>query len=142
MSETLIKRASCFSQQLGKNKIAQKKLFNEIKGYTDENGFINYDFISKMTYLDQIISETLRLYPTVSLIYQKCIKSTFIGGQDDGILIEKDTLVLIPIYSIQRDPLNYRNPEKFIPERFNLVNNSTIPMATMISMTTAAFTGE
>lgn len=34
-------------------------------------------------------------------------------------LIEKGTVVNIPVYCVHRDPLVYKNPNEFDPDRFN-----------------------
>lgn len=49
------------------------------------------------------------------LTSRSCTKSCVLKG----IKIPKDSPILIPVYSIHRDPSIYPNPEKFDPERFS-----------------------
>ena len=42
---------------------AQGQLYNEIRKYWPDDDRPDYDIIQKMLYLDQVICETLRLYP-------------------------------------------------------------------------------
>lgn len=41
------------------------------------------------------------------------------------MIIEKGTVVFIPVYALQHDKQFYHQPEKFIPERFCDENNKT-----------------
>lgn len=41
---------------------------------------------------------------------------------DTDLVIEKDTLTFIPVYSIHHAPSLYANPDKFDPERFTEEN--------------------
>nr|ABF06546.1 CYP4BD1 [Ips paraconfusus] len=70
--------------------------------------------LSQMKYLENVIKETLRLYPSVPLFSRKL-------GEDvefKGNLYPKGiTLVLTP-YATHRDPDIFPEPEKFLPERF------------------------
>lgn len=50
--------------------------------------------------------------------------------ENTNLTIKKGHLTVIPIYAIHNDPLNYPEPEKFIPERFSMENKrSRHPMA-------------
>lgn len=40
--------------------------------------------------------------------------------------LEKNNVVIIPIYGIHRDPKYYPEPDRFDPERFNEANKSKI----------------
>ncbi|KAG5864736.1 hypothetical protein JTB14_027757 [Gonioctena quinquepunctata] len=70
--------------------------------------------LQEMKYLDLVIKETLRLYPSVPFIARK-IPEDFEWG---GTIYQKGlTVVLLPFAS-QRDPKYFPEPLKFIPERF------------------------
>lgn len=42
-----------------------------------------------------------------------------------GVKIEKGTVVFMPCYSIQRDPMYFEDPDAFVPERFDTDNASS-----------------
>lgn len=76
-----------------------------------------------------MISETLRLWPSVPLIDRKCAKPYVIQPLNDNekpLYIEKDDLVWIPIYSVHRDPNYFPDPNRFDPERFSDENKNNI----------------
>ena len=80
-----------------------------------------YNEINNMPYMDAVINEAMRLYPVAALLDRIC-KNKFelppsLPGKEP-VTLEPGTNVWIPVYSIQRDPNNYENPEKFDPERF------------------------
>jgi cytochrome P450 family 6 len=58
----------------------------------------------------------LRKYSPVSVINRKCNKDYLIPNTN--VIIEKGTLVAIPIHAMQNDPYYFPEPERFHPERF------------------------
>ncbi|XP_057803756.1 premnaspirodiene oxygenase-like [Salvia miltiorrhiza] len=68
--------------------------------------------IQKLKYLKMVIKETLRLHPPGQL--RRCREETRIHGHD----IPVDTVVLINVWAIGRDPEFWPEPERFEPERF------------------------
>ena len=66
--------------------------------------------------------ETLRIYPPGAIAIRKA--SRFYKVPNTKLIIPNDSMVFIPIYSIQRDPDIYPEPEKFIPERFTDENKA------------------
>ncbi|KAL1116454.1 hypothetical protein AAG570_004927 [Ranatra chinensis] len=78
-------------------------------------GEITYEALRSMTYLESCIDEALRIYPPIHLLPRICTKDF---TMDDGTLIKKGQRLIIPIYSLHRDPKNFPDPEEFRPERF------------------------
>lgn len=58
----------------------------------------------------------MRRYPFGPFLNRKCKEDYVI--KETGLVIEKDTPILIPIDGIHNDPEYYPEPEKFDPERF------------------------
>jgi cytochrome P450 family 9 len=119
----------CFMvHEVGINADVQKKLREEIDGVLKEtNGKPTYEAINRMKYLDAVVNETLRLYPIASFLDRCCVK----GGTElppatsDGepIIMKPGDYIWFPVYSVQRDPKYYPQPNKFDPERFLNGNN-------------------
>ena len=75
------------------------------------------------TLKSNIISESLRKYPTLSALTRVCTKSYI---TPTGHKIEKGDHVLIPVWSLQHDPNYFQDPDKFDPERFSSENKVLI----------------
>ncbi|CAH1388794.1 unnamed protein product [Nezara viridula] len=101
----------------------QSKLIKEINEKIEKNNGLTYKALNEMEYLNMVISETSRKYPAVPELNRQCTKSmTLPSGQK----IEKDTFVVIPIWSLHHDPQYFPNPNKFDPERFSQENRDSI----------------
>ncbi|XP_050413545.2 cytochrome P450 3A29 [Patella vulgata] len=75
----------------------------------------DYENIQELVYLDMCLSETLRLYPPATRLE----RTASVDVTLDDIKIPAETIVVIPVYTIHRDPSIYDNPDDFIPERFS-----------------------
>ncbi|XP_059052884.1 cytochrome P450 9e2-like [Achroia grisella] len=93
----------------------QEKLRAHVEQVTNEQD-MSYDLLSKLTYLEGFLLETLRMYPPVSRVDRKCVKQYTLPGT--SVNINVDDVVAIPIYGIHMDPEHYPEPHEFRPERF------------------------
>ncbi|WP_088067358.1 cytochrome P450 [Gottfriedia luciferensis] len=74
----------------------------------------NHDDMKELVYTQQIIWESIRLYPPAWLIGRKAIEDVRIGNYK----IHKGETVLISPYIMQHSEKYFSNAEEFIPERF------------------------
>ncbi|KAE8695377.1 Isoflavone 2'-hydroxylase [Hibiscus syriacus] len=92
-----------------------KKAKAEIDAQVGEERLIDESDIVKLPFLQNITSETLRLYPAAPLLVPRRISDKCsIGGYD----VPRNTMVLINAWAIQRDPGLWDEPNSFKPERF------------------------
>ncbi|KAI7815711.1 cytochrome p450 [Rhyzopertha dominica] len=118
---------------LANNLDEQQKAYEELFNiFGDDDRDCTYQDIQRMQYLEQIIKESLRVYPSVPFYSRELIedaeylpksqlnvKKILLGGK----IIPKGTTVTIFAYGIHRDPKIYPEPEKFDPERFSRTPN-------------------
>ncbi|CAL1686479.1 unnamed protein product [Lasius platythorax] len=119
----------CFvAHELAVNPDIQNRLREEVQQYLAE-GEMSYESLSKMTYMDMVISETLRKYPPVIFIDRLCTKSYELPPSKPGyksLIVESNSVMMIPVYGLHRDPKYFPNPDKFDPERFSEENKDNI----------------
>ena len=99
---------------LATNPQIQEKLIEEIKDICNDEDNITYEMISKMTYLDMVIHEALRMCPPGFLI----LREAKVDFQVKGYTFPKGIPIFIPAYAMHRDPEVWPEPDKFDPERF------------------------
>lgn len=121
----------CFlAHELAVNRDVQDRLFEEVEQYFAEgNGEISYESVSKMVYMDMVVSETLRKYPPVIFIDRLCVKSYELPPAKPGyksLVVEPDCMTWAPVYALHHDPKYFPNPSKFDPERFSDTNKDNI----------------
>ncbi|XP_048239998.1 cytochrome P450 3A29-like [Haliotis rufescens] len=73
----------------------------------------NYDNIGKLKYLDNVIVDTLRLYPP-GFVLNRVVSETI---QIKGLTLSKGQSIFIPVMAIHRDPQLDEDPDSFRPER-------------------------
>lgn len=106
----------------------QERLYRElskIKLNDSKNGeTFNYDQLSSCTYLDCIVSETMRLMGPV--LVSDRVASEDYTIEKYNLTIPKGTGIMISNFAIMRDPDYWHEPDSFIPERFLPENRSDI----------------
>ncbi|CAI9115890.1 OLC1v1016903C2 [Oldenlandia corymbosa var. corymbosa] len=95
---------------------AMKKAITEIQKVVGEDRLLEETDLPKLNYLDNVVSETLRLYPVQPLLLPHRSSE---DCEISGYHIPKDTVLVANMWKIQRDPELWDEPEKFKPERFD-----------------------
>ncbi|CAL5367029.1 unnamed protein product [Camellia sinensis] len=92
-----------------------KKARAEIDTHVGQDRLIDEHDLSKLHYLQAIISETFRLFPAAPLLVPHVSSDDCIIG---GFNVPSDTLLLVNAWAIHRDPKIWDDPTSFKPERF------------------------
>uniref|UniRef100_A0A1B6L3I1 Cytochrome P450 n=1 Tax=Graphocephala atropunctata TaxID=36148 RepID=A0A1B6L3I1_9HEMI len=107
--------------ELACNDKIQEKLYCEVEEVLDRyGGDISYQAMQEMTYMDQVISETLRRYPVFSHLSRDCTQKYKFS--DSKLEIDKDVGLVVPVYSLHHDPKYFPDPFTFNPDRFSPEN--------------------
>lgn len=100
----------------------QEKLYEELKAaYDDNEDYSTYDQIQKLTCLDWVLKEGLRMFPAAPFIVRCCTQDTKIST----CTIPKDAIVMMSIFTMQRrkdiwgEDAEEFNPDRFDPEKTN-----------------------
>ncbi len=71
--------------------------------------------LRELTYTNQVIQESMRLYPPVWAVARRAEQDDVLSGH----LVKRGTYVVMSPYVIQRHPQYWDNPEGFDPDRFS-----------------------
>ncbi|XP_024970983.1 probable (S)-N-methylcoclaurine 3'-hydroxylase isozyme 2 [Cynara cardunculus var. scolymus] len=101
--------------ELLKNKEAMSRVQEELKYSCNDSKIISESQLSKLSYLNACIKETLRLHPPVPFLIPRCAFETC---EVMNYTIPQDTQIFINVWAIGRDPKVWEAPLSFKPERF------------------------
>lgn len=79
--------------------------------------------VPALTCVEQVITESMRLYPPAWLLGRRAIDRYTIGGYT----LPPRTIVLMSPYVMQRDARFYSEPERFVPERWTAAFKAGLP---------------
>ncbi|XP_013771868.2 cytochrome P450 4c3-like [Limulus polyphemus] len=101
---------------IGQNEHVQEKLHEELYNIfgNDTERPITKDDVRKMSYMECVILESQRLYPSAPIIARNIKEDVYVNGKT----IPVGSTCVIFIYMLHRDPEVFQNPEKFDPDRF------------------------
>jgi cytochrome P450 family 9 len=141
--DTTQKLLQMTAYELAKNRNIQDELISEVDAVLSdmEGKPVSYEALHKMKFMDQVISEVLRLHPPTQFTNRECSKDYFLKF-DNGqtVPMKKGDLIFIPIQSIHRDEKYFENPNNFDPRRFEdgrkelIVPGSYIPFGEFLKL--------
>ncbi|KAH8347770.1 hypothetical protein KR084_000944 [Drosophila pseudotakahashii] len=109
--------------ELLRNPEVQERLYEEVKEAQEAlNGApLNYDAVQKMTYMDMVISESLRKWTLAAATDRVCSKDYTLTDEDGTKVFDFKVgdRVNIPISGLHLDDRYFPEPRKFDPERFS-----------------------
>ncbi|EFA01322.2 cytochrome P450 monooxigenase CYP4H10 [Tribolium castaneum] len=99
---------------LAENPKVQEKLYEEVVAVIDNIENITMQQLQEMKYLEMVLKEAQRLYPSVPVIERRLEVDCNIGGYD----FPKDTFLSLFIYGMHHNEKYFPEPEKFDPNRY------------------------
>lgn len=79
-------------------------------------GRLSYDAVKEMTYLNWVLQEGMRIFPSSGMLLRQCVRPYTIPGTN--VTIDPGVKISIPLVALQNDPQYFDNPKEFRPERF------------------------
>ncbi|CAM6050510.1 unnamed protein product [Sphagnum compactum] len=103
--------------ELIRNPIVMKRVQTELETVIGTNRIVEEADLNKLTYLQAVVKETLRLHPPGPLLlpHSSLDETCEVAG---GYDIPPRTKILVNIWAMGRDPSIWERPLEFVPERF------------------------
>jgi len=100
---------------LGNHPEIQAKCHDELDAvFGDDSRDVTFDDLKNLPYLECVLKEALRLYPSVPMFARMLQEDVTMAGY----LIPNGTQVLFFPYVVHRDPKHWPDPDTFNPDRF------------------------
>ena len=93
---------------------AESELLAEAARLMADREIIDQETLAGMTWCQQLLEETLRLYPPVWLFTRRAVKADELAGYD----VSAGTDILLSPYILHRTESYWADPDKFDPSRF------------------------
>ncbi|CAL5013972.1 unnamed protein product [Urochloa decumbens] len=91
------------------------KVREELDAVVGRDALVEEAHLPRLPYLHAVVKETLRLHPALPLMVPHCPDADATAG---GYRVPAGTRVFVNVWAIMRDPAAWKDPEKFVPERF------------------------
>ena len=99
--------------------VVYERLVAEIHAAHESEEDITLASTQRLTYLDAVITETLRIYPPVAISMPRCVPGAKGDGEViAGAFVPAGTTVGVHYYAAFHSPANFARAEEFLPERW------------------------
>lgn len=115
-SETTATLLSGATYYLLRNPEVMEKLKTDIRSSFKSEKDITFATVSQLPYLLAVLNETLRIYPPVAAKLPRVVPAE--GAIVDGRFVPGGTWVSVCHWAAYHSPHNFRDPDKFVPERW------------------------
>uniref|UniRef100_A0A1B0CN49 Cytochrome n=1 Tax=Lutzomyia longipalpis TaxID=7200 RepID=A0A1B0CN49_LUTLO len=103
--------------ELARNPMVQARAQEEVdRIIAQHDGKFTLEALKQMTYIDNCLSETLRLNSPLTFLIRICNEDYHC--EKHNLVIEKNTTIIVPLPGLHRDEKYYVNANKFNPDRF------------------------
>lgn len=102
-----------------------RRVFQE-EGINEHKPTITKNTISKLTFLDAVVKESMRLYPVAPFVVRRLSQDLLVQDEDASscpastrqVRLPANSLACIWIYGLHRNPEFWRRPNDFVPDRW------------------------
>ncbi|XP_047336698.1 cytochrome P450 81Q32-like [Impatiens glandulifera] len=99
--------------------IIMKKVESEINANIPPNRLLTEEDLPNLPYLNNVVIETLRLYPPLPFLLPHAADvDCTVAGFD----VPRGTMLLVNLWGLHRDPKLWDGPDNFVPERHEIKN--------------------
>uniref|UniRef100_A0A2A4IT41 Cytochrome P450 n=1 Tax=Heliothis virescens TaxID=7102 RepID=A0A2A4IT41_HELVI len=109
---------ACFtSVLLARHPHVQEKVYQELKDvFGDSNWPVTADDLTRLKYMDAVIRESLRLYPSAPMLLRRVDEDVLLPS---GVTLPQGSGVMLSVFAAHRNPRYWgEDAELFRPERF------------------------
>ncbi|XP_078165764.1 cytochrome P450 93G1-like [Carex rostrata] len=93
---------------------ALQKLRDELDSVVGKDRLVEETDLPNLPYLNAAMKEAMRLHPAATISHRQSIKEVTVNGYT----IPADTSLFVNLWSVNRDPKYWVDPNEFKPERF------------------------
>ncbi|SNZ01045.1 cytochrome P450 [Flagellimonas pacifica] len=97
---------------IAKDKKLQERLLIEVKSLENED--YDWEDLAKLPLTTSCIKEAMRLYPPAYFIDRVALEAHDLNGLE----LKTNTMVLLSLYELHRHPKFWKDPEKYVADRF------------------------
>uniref|UniRef100_A0A1B6LRU3 Cytochrome P450 n=1 Tax=Graphocephala atropunctata TaxID=36148 RepID=A0A1B6LRU3_9HEMI len=114
-SDTIVSALTFVTVTLANHPDVQEKVQKEIQEVVGDSSDVTLADLNCLTYLEQVIMETLRLHGSVPIIMRQATKDTKLST----CTIPAGSRVMIPLFALGHNEDYFPEPKKFLPDRFS-----------------------